>query len=195
VKCAIETCGATPHVLHNMSTPARTKVQLVPRPVSGRVLVFDLAHALVAQGSLNTAVSWRSLDLTAAQLLARERWDGDARRLLADLDGLVRQCPSRPAFLVEQRGALFGWTIGWSEAQRFAPCQLCTDIQVTLAVLARRVGDLLLLARQPEPSWERLFGTPFALDDDRLAAVAGETIAIPPTPPQPVRTLVPGNTP
>ncbi len=51
--------------LHNMSAPPRTQVTSLQKPVWGRVTVFSLAHALLAQGLLDTAPRARAARLVA----------------------------------------------------------------------------------------------------------------------------------
>ncbi|MCY2958532.1 MAG: hypothetical protein NTY35_00035 [Planctomycetota bacterium] len=163
--------------LYNMGTPPRTKVTLAQAPVSARVLVFDLAHALAARDLVPSRAPWQLLDTPTAARLAHERWRGDALALRAEIDALDAGRDTAPDFLKAGRGALLGWSPSWEEARRTARHELCTDLGLTVEVLARRVGDLLLLARPEHVAWERLFGTPFALDDERFAAVPADPIA------------------
>ena len=43
---------------------------------------------------------------------------------------------------------------------------VCPDIDITLAVLSRRVGDIFISSRNPDYSWGKLFDSPFEVDED-----------------------------
>lgn len=167
----------TTRALLNMSSPPRTKVEVRQEPISGSILVFDLAHALMLQRALRPALHWRDVDLKTVQQLARDSWQSDVPTLLRDIDHSVYE--ALPNFLGVRRGALLGWTADWQEVTKSEQYFLCIDVALTIAVLARRVGDLLLCARPPEASWERLFGALFAVDDERFAGVAAARICVP----------------
>ncbi len=175
----------------NMGTTPRAKIDVLQEPISGSILVFDLAHALIVQRALRPALHWRDVDLKAVQQLARDSWQSDVPTLLRDIGLDESVYEALPAFLGVQRGTLLGWTPDWQEVQKSEQYFLCIDIALTIAVLARRVGDLLLCARPPEGSWERLFGALFAIDDERFAKVAVARICVPAQPDRPSASPIP----
>lgn len=152
----------------NMSTPPRTKVHSRQVAVSGRAVIFCTELACVFHGLLAGAT--RDEANAAAEVL----WQRDAERFLA----AVRE--HRRGGTAEQN--LATWpapVIGWlprhpTPADTWLTV-VCTDFDWTLAVLGRVEGTLLLPQRRARLTWDRLFGNPFALDDARLAAVAGVT--------------------
>lgn len=69
-----------------------------------------------------------------------------------------------------------GQTLIWNQAdlspRPAAPPALCTDLELTLAILSRCVADLLIAHRTPSLAVDTLFATTFCTVDRRFADVA-----------------------
>jgi hypothetical protein len=150
------------NLLHNMSCPPRTKVVLQGRPVSPRIVIFSLTHALVearllaAAGFPKTAGSLTSVfdRLDAARNAVLQRW-----RTPQDLFA----CIGDPTFLDVAADFLIGWR---PLPAHFALKPLiCGNPGLCAGVQARCAGTLYLSRRTPDLTWERLLEAPVAFDD------------------------------
>ena len=91
------------------------------------------------------------------RLLSNDKFFTDASKLNITQESI---CSNLPGL----KGAIIGWNIDQSflNHNHFG---ICPDINTTIAVLARRAGDLLIFDREPSYKWENLFDSCFGVDD------------------------------
>jgi hypothetical protein len=157
-----------------MSVPPSTTVRIEVQPVFGAVIVC-LAQCLRLNGLIDQELEFHGTDFCRLGDAA-VGWAGDLSP-----DGFWREiaakgCSRQSADACARQ--LGGACIGWSEqiypqkdtAVRYPPHnRVCTDLNVCLAVLSRRVGNLFLSYRPPDYSPEQLLHWAFVADDSRLA--------------------------
>ena len=167
--------GAAGGYLHNMSAPPRTSVAIEVRPVFGAVIVC-LAQCLRLNGLIDRELKIGETDFRRMGEAAAS-WAG-ARPMENCWDELSSKGCNRQHVDACARH-LGGACIGWSEQIYPQPDilvhypphnRVCTDLNVCLAVLSRRVDNLFLSYRPPDYNLERLLGWAFVADDRRLAA-------------------------
>ena len=153
-------------LLHNMSCPPRTKVLLQGRPISPRVVVFSLAHALVEAG-LVEATGLPKIECGPNCNLGRPKAACDAVRQRWPTPQDLFACIGEPRFL--DVGADF--LIGWRPLPAHAKLKplICGDPRLCAGVQARCAGTLYLSRRSPDLTWERLLDAPVAFDDPLVA--------------------------
>ena len=166
-------------LLHNMSAPARTEVKSAQVPADGQLVIFSAPHACLAAGLIEAA----GADLRDWHALVRrcyEKWglENGSGLLFLDLAG-CGITPERVDARAENiRGAMIGWaayqgddqTAKLKEYLERQGAGFCHDLELTLAVLSRRVAWLFLPRRSPDYSVGKLFQLPFCVCDRRFAA-------------------------
>ncbi|MBM4060950.1 MAG: hypothetical protein FJ265_07620 [Planctomycetes bacterium] len=151
----------------NMCTPPRTCVVSRQLPVSGRALIFCTELACIHHGLLPGPTR------QTANGAAAERWGTDVSGFLAELRRRRLGLAGPARALAAWPGPVIGWSPLAPKPDEPWRTDVCTDVAWTVAVLARVEGLVLLPRRRAHLSWRHLFGEPFAVDDARLAAVAG----------------------
>jgi hypothetical protein len=159
-------------VVHNMSAAPRTNARAEKRGIADRIVVFALAHALIARGVLEAC------DVPETLLKGKEFGDfpqdssGDLRvtvraRWPSPVDLFARIGEPKP--LPVTTDFLIGWRVGViTEGNSW---YLCPDPQIVAGVQARCSGNLYLSRREPDLSWERLLSAPIAFDEPALSAL------------------------
>ncbi|MDE0820353.1 MAG: hypothetical protein OSA95_04490 [Opitutales bacterium] len=147
-------------VLHNMSALPRHKVEDARKPVFGLKLI-DLGKCLKYNG---VPIGRDDASLQDAEYFWKE---------LKDRHGITRE--SIDARASGWRGFLAGRTYHKVQADAKDPGLLdrtpvCTDIELTVAILARLAGSLFLPRREPDYDMEHLLGRKFMVDDPRVPA-------------------------
>ena len=137
-------------------------------PVHGQITALSLPHACLAAGLLRTPEKNQVLNWRVLVEMAEKQWEGSSESFLADAKkvGVNRNSVDK------QASKYSGVIIGWSGPSTYHNIALgvCPDIDTTLAVLARRVGNLFISSRKPDYSWERLFGSAFEVDENLCVA-------------------------
>jgi hypothetical protein len=159
-------CGPFPP-----SYGGRTKLPIEAeiKPVYGRATIFSAPHACLAAGligeelSEGQVVNWEHL-----KELADTKWDHSVDRFLADAKTLGVNSKSQVGNGDALRGAIIGWTFSDTPISSLTVKEwgFCSDLDLTLAILSRRVGDIFIGAREPDLSWDTLFGSCFAVDEE-----------------------------
>ncbi len=160
-------------VLHNMSVPPRTRVEIAMQPVFG-LRVIDLKRCLRKNRSRprvfssrlpvesdRTSMLWEQLEarfeLTRESINERiATWKGflaGRTRIRARSDEFVNQSLSR--------------------------IPVCPDLELTIGILSRLAGNLFLPRREPDYSFEGLSRRNLVVDDPRIP------LEIPATPENP----------
>jgi hypothetical protein len=164
-------------LLHNMGPPPRTRVGIEVRPVFGAVLV-SLPHCLRLNHLIDLNEALNESDFSGLWE-ATLRWAGDPSQngLWTRLE--AGRCTRDSA---DVRAVRFGGgCIGWSDevypqtgsSWHYPPFdRICLDLDLCLAVLSRRVGNLFLSYRPPDYSREQLLHWAFVADDPRLVAAS-----------------------
>lgn len=138
------------------------------KSVFGRV-VFSLPHACLAAGLIGKDLS--NGQMLNGKLLAElscQKWDNSVERFFDDLKiiGLDRDrlFKRETAF----RGALIGWTFTFKSPDNVALkiWRVCSELDLTILMLSKRVGDIFISSREPDLSWDSLFGSYFGIDED-----------------------------
>ena len=159
-------------LLHNMSAPPRTGVEVEKRGIADRIVVFSLAYALTVSGLLDAPelpgklpkerelqdVAWDSSSALRAAIRARWSSPGD---LFAQI--------GHPKALQITVDFLIGWRVGTMTKPN--SWYFCPDPQLVAGVQARCSGDLYLTRRKPDLRWERLLSAPIAFDEPGLSAL------------------------
>ena len=137
-------------------------------PVHGQITVLSLPHACLAAGLLKTSAKSQAITWRLLVEMAEKKWEGSSEKFLADakIIGVDRSSVDKQAS--KYSGVIIGWA-GPSTYHNIA-LGVCPDIDTTLAVLARRVGDMFISSRKPSYSWKRLFGSTFEVDEDFCTA-------------------------
>lgn len=148
----------------------RTKepIDAIVRPIHARTTIFSLPHACLAAGLFEVrpgvTVNWQ-----AVSDIVTERWKGDSELFLSDAVrvGVSRDSAERRA--AGFRGAIIGWrstSLKSGSRSHGAAHGICADLEMTLTILSRRVGDIFIANREPDYGWNALFGSPFECDED-----------------------------
>ena len=159
-------------LLHNMSAPPRTGVEVQKRGIADRIVIFSLAYALTVSGLLDAPelsgklpkerelqdVAWDSSSALRATIRARWPSPGD---LFAQI--------GHPKPLQITAHFLIGWRV--STVPKPNSWYFCPDPQLVAGVQARCSGDLYLSRRNPDLRWERLLSPPIAFDEPGLSAL------------------------
>jgi len=132
-------------------------------PVYGQTTVFSLPHACLAAGLLTNVEKDQPLQWSILMKLAQERWEGSPQQFLKEAEKVGVNETSIDAHAKKYKGVVIGWS-GPSTGQGH-PFGICPDIGTTVTVLSRRVGDLFVSSRDPDYSWQSLFGSPFEVDE------------------------------
>jgi hypothetical protein len=166
--------GYSTGCLHNMSVPPRTTASAEVRPVFGAVIVC-LAQCLRLHGFFD-----RKLDISETDFEGLGKavfsWVGSS-----SLDDLWRKIAAKgysrrsaDACAREFGGARIGWTgqiYPQGDALPHYPPhnRICTNLNLCLAVLSRRVDNLFLSYRLPDYSRDQLLCWAFVADDPGFA--------------------------
>lgn len=139
------------------------------RPVFGRTTVFSIPHAAVATGLLELP---RSGALTWDVLMeaAKARWGRSADRFLRDAAKAGISMASVREASLKLPHALLGWPRQAGLLKRDKTFGLCSDLALTLAVMSKRAGHLVIRSRKPDFGWGILFGDPFEADEPLISA-------------------------
>ncbi len=160
-------------VLHNMSAPPRTQVKVEVRPVFGAV-IFCVSQCLRLNNFFDP--DWL-IGETDFKALGRETAEWARNPGLRQFWGDVKQIGVTPETADACARELGGACIGWSKRiypqatgrdQYPAHNRICTDLNLCLAILSRRAGNLFLSYRPPDYSRDQLFHWAFVADDPRL---------------------------
>ena len=63
-------------------------------------------------------------------------------------------------------GAIIGWAGDEQTLTENGHFGICPDLELTIAILSRRIGSIFISCRDPDYSWDTLFGNAFVFDDD-----------------------------
>lgn len=149
----------------------RLPIDATIRPVHERVTVISLPHACLAAGLLETESKRRSVDWCRLAHLVQDKWAGSVERFLLDAGTAGATFDRADAVAAALHGAVIGWAGPDSPSSpAAAPFGVCPDLNLTLAILGRRVANMFVAARTPDYSWSALFGSTFAFDDDLCEA-------------------------
>ena len=162
------------HGPFNRGGRERTPIDAEMVPVCGRTTIVSLAHACLAAGLMEDVRDGGKVNWEILGDLSQQKWRGRIEAFFADAQqaGISPQAADRWADTV--KGAVIGWTmarIGWPGCCN-GPFGVCTDANMALAILGRRVGDIFFANRNPDYCWEALFGTAFAFDEDIVQAAS-----------------------
>ena len=133
-------------------------------PVHGQITALSLPHACLAAGLLKTPAKSQALNWRLLIEMAEKQWEGSSERFLTD----AKTVGVNKGSVDKQASKYHGVIIGWAGPSPYYNIALgvCPDIDITLAVLTRRVGDMFISSRRPDYSWERLFGSAFEVDEN-----------------------------
>lgn len=139
------------------------------KPVHGRTTVFSLPHACLATGLIGGEVpQGQSINWQVLTAMVEKKWNHSVDRFFEDVKRLGFKKENFENGKFNYKGAI----IGWSGLQaRLTPAKLkdlvvCPDLDLTMTIVSRRIGDIFIAAREPNFSWETLFGSSFAIDED-----------------------------
>lgn len=144
--------------------PIQTDVEAV----HGRTLIFSVPHACLAAGLLK-ARKGLSADWQAVLELAFTQWQGDPQLFLSDAARMGITCESVNCRAASLSGAIIGWQskrLDKGNKSQGVAHGICADLEMTLAIVSRRVGDIFIAKRDPDYGWNALFGSPFECDED-----------------------------
>lgn len=130
--------------------------------LTGQSLVFSLPHLLVAEG-------WLAPDAGASPVAAAgARWNRSLERFYTELEARTGLTPAAlQQHAAPPRQAIIGWDFA-GRHQPAVPAQLCRDLPLAVAVLARSAGHIYFRGREPEYRWETLFEQQLVLEDAAL---------------------------
>lgn len=157
----------------------RLPIDAVIRPIHGRTTVVSLPHACLAAGLLEDVRNGGKVNWPTLCGLVQRKWKGDAKLFLADAARAGCTCESSGAKVAHLAGAIIGWAgataDGRTPGARYA-FDVVPELDTAVGILSRCVGNLFVAARDPDYSWDRLFGAAFEFDDDAVPAAdfAGE---------------------
>ena len=136
--------------------PVEWKVLPVRPSLTGFVLPSALAQArlLVEQPGKSLAD------------LAAEKWGGSTGRLFADLEKRGITASSVQARLLDGKRVMIGWSYEPQNQQNGPEVKVCGNLEITLAVLSRCVNQIYFQNREPDFSWNTLFGQSLVVDED-----------------------------
>ena len=167
--------GLAAGCVHNMCAPPRTMVAIEVRPVFGAVIVC-LAQCLRLNGLIDRELEIRGTDFRRMGEAAASWAAGRPMEKVWD-ELSTKGCNRENVDACARH--LGGACIGWSEQiypqpdilAHYPPHnRICTDLNMCLAVLTRRVENLFLSYRPPDYDLEQLLCWAFVADDPRLAA-------------------------
>ena len=151
------------NVLHNMSCPPRTKVELLGRPVAARVVIFSLMRALRAMDLLKAAGCHRPMGLMDPSFIDCAGWARVAVLKQWKTPGDLFASIGAPTFLDVAADFVIGWR---PQSQHLRlPFVFCNDPRLCAGVHAQCAGTVYLSRRKPDLTWERLLDAPVAFDD------------------------------
>lgn len=145
-------------------------MRIALRPVSGAVTLFSLAHACLAAGLLEQPPGEEKPLWFKLNDQAQRQWRGSVERFFeaAATIGL-----SRERILGYSSGCI-GAVIGWHQMPHQVgsayALRVCPDVEITVAILSRCIGDMFIGSREPDLAWDRLFERNFAADADLAPA-------------------------
>lgn len=139
-------------------SPEPVEWQIVPvtRALTGFVLPMALE-----QGGLLEKQPGRSL-----AELATEKWGGSSERLFADLERRGISARSIKARALGKKQVIIGWNCAEGDQKQPSEIKYCSSIELTLAVLSRCVSQIFFQNREPDFSWNTLFGQSLVVDED-----------------------------
>jgi hypothetical protein len=149
----------------NMSTPARTKVSSVQVAASGRIVAFSAGLVCAHRGV------FAATDHEQAVSAAAARWRHDLQLCLDEMRAGDPEASAAARWLGAWAGPVIGWSTSAAPPPGCGRTVVCTDLDLTVAVLSRVEGSLLLPRHRARPTWARVFRPMFLLDDSRLATV------------------------
>ena len=141
-------------------------------PVHDKITVISLPHACLASGLLEDAREGRPVNWLVLKELVDKKWGKSIKRFFADArtTGVSRDSANDAA------KGFKGTVIGWNGALPENLCcndgafGMCPDMNVAVAILSRSVGDIFISSRDPEYSWDKLFGRMLEVDEDLCSA-------------------------
>lgn len=131
--------------------------------------VISLPHACLAAGLLDDVRNGEALNWLVLGDFVAKKWQDSADNFLADLEkiGITKESVDRK--VQNLKGSIIGWT-GWKDKQighaLTSEFGICPDLTITLGVLSRRIADIFIPSREPDFTWNTLFGSSFEIDDD-----------------------------
>ncbi len=148
----------------------RKPIEITTLPVAGKTTLFSLQHACLAAGMLEDIRKRKSVDSINCDANSwldwvNQKWQRSIDNFFADAAslGVTKETVNNKAS--ELQGAI----IGWKPWVKFCRC-ICPDLNLTLAILSRRINDIFISYREPDYSWDNLFGQYFEIDDNRILA-------------------------
>jgi len=137
-------------------------------PVHGQTSIISLPHACLAAGLLETAGVRQTLSRSSLSMLAQEKWQGSVDRFFNDAARLGVDQRSAGRRARDLGGAIIGWHPAGCQGTPDDEVRLgiCSDLNLTVAVLSCCVDYIFISTRVPDFSWAALFGKAFACDDD-----------------------------
>jgi hypothetical protein len=151
----------------------RLPVEAEIKAVNNRTTVFSLPHACLAAGLLGEGLKQLEVsDWHCLQELANEKWGQSMERFFSDLKSLGVTSETVVLKSIWTQGAIIGWSFP-GEAPirpRMGLLRICPDLDLTLAVLSKRVADIFISTRDPDFRWDNLFGSGFEIDEDVIQA-------------------------
>jgi hypothetical protein len=133
------------------------------------VTVISLPHACLASGLLDDARNGEALNWLVLGEFVAKKWQSSVDSFLTDAEkiGITKERVDHT--VRDLKGSIIGWT-GWKDKQiRHALTSevgICPDLTITLGILSRRIADIFIPSREPDFSWDKLFGSSFEIDDD-----------------------------
>ena len=142
-------------------------IEAVIQAAHARVTVLSLRHACLAAGLLEDVRRGRAVNWVVLGGLIRQKWNGSVERFLHDAAGIGVGISGADARAAELEGAIIGWTGAGKQSPVPAggPFGVCPDMNLSLAILARRTSDVFIASRLPDYSWATLFESAFEFDD------------------------------
>ncbi len=139
-------------------SPEPVEWQIVP--VTHALMGFVLPVALEQAGLLEQQPGRPLAELAA------EKWGGSTDRLFADLERCGISPRSVKARALGVKRVIIGWSCPENQQKPEGEIRFCRSIEVTLAVLSRCVNQIYFQNREPDFSWNALFGQSLVVDED-----------------------------
>lgn len=144
----------------------RERLHTVLKPVHDRVTVISLGHACLATGLLDNLSEGSAVNWSVLRELVHKKWGGSVERFLQDAARIDAGIEHADACAAQFAGAVIGWPgMEPDTPPKRNKIGVCPDVNLSLAILSRRVGDIFIASHVPDYSWPVLFDSAFEFDD------------------------------